>query len=132
MFPAFVPASKNYNNMAKIYLEGIEIYSFHGYSKEERKIGGKYRVDLTLTIDTSKAELSDNLNDTLNYERIFTIVHEQMGQPSKLLEHLGRKVIDALVAEFRDIEELDLTISKMHPPLPGIMKNVSIELSYKK
>ena len=26
----------------------------------------------------------------------------------------------------------DLTISKMHPPLPGIMENVSLELNYKK
>ena len=118
--------------MARIYLEGIEVYSFHGYSKEERKIGGKYRVDLALNFDTTKAELSDNLNDTLNYERLFAIVHEQMGQPSKLLEHLGRKVLDALVAEYPMIEELDLTISKMHPPLPGIMENVSIELNYKK
>ncbi len=118
--------------MAKIYLEGIEIYSFHGYSKEERKIGGKYRVDLCLSLDTSTAELTDHLKDTLNYERVFTIVHEQMGQPSKLIEHLGRKVMDALIQEFPVIEELDLTISKMHPPLPGIMKNVSLELNYKK
>ena len=113
--------------MAKIYLEGIEVYSFHGYSKEERKIGGKYRVDLCLNFDTSKAEHSDNLNDTLNYERVFSIVHEQMGQSSKLLEHLGRKVMDALTNEFPEINELDLTISKMHPPLPGIIKNVLSE-----
>lgn len=118
--------------MAKIFLEGIEVYSFHGYSQEERKIGGKYRVDLALTFDTTKAEISDHLGDTLNYERIFTIVHEQMGQPSKLLEHLGRKVMDALIEEFPMIRELDLTISKMHPPLPGIMEKVSIELNYKK
>ena len=118
--------------MAKIYLEGIEIYSFHGYSKEERKIGGKYRVDLCFSLDTSKAEHSDKLADTLNYERVFELVHEQMGQPSKLLEHIGRKVLDTLVEEFPMIDEIKLTIAKMHPPLPGIMKNVAVELNYTK
>ncbi len=118
--------------MAKIYLEGIEVYSFHGYSDEERKIGGKYRIDLCFTADTSAAEQSDKLKDTINYERVFQIVHEQMGQPSRLLEHLGRKVLDALADEFSSINEIQLTIGKMHPPLPGIMKNVAVELNYKK
>ena len=118
--------------MAKIHLEGIEVYSFHGYSREERKIGGKYRIDLVLTLDTAAAEISDKLKDTINYERVFAIVHEQMGQPSKLLEHLGRKVMDALAEEFPVIDEIVLTIGKMHPPLPGIMKSVSVELHHKR
>ncbi|MEQ8323671.1 MAG: dihydroneopterin aldolase [Vicingaceae bacterium] len=118
--------------MAKIFLDGIEVYSFHGYSKEERKIGGKYRIDLVLEIDTANAELSDKLKDTINYERVFAIVHQQMGQPSKLLEHLGRKVLDSIVAEFPVIDNLRLTIAKMHPPLPGIMKSVAVELNYSK
>jgi dihydroneopterin aldolase len=118
--------------MAQITLEGIEVYAFHGYSKEERTIGGKYRVDLTLTIDTSAAEKSDKLADTLNYEKVFEIVNEQMSQPSKLLEHIGRKILDAIAGAFPQLEKIDLRISKLHPPLPGIMKSVALELEYKR
>lgn len=118
--------------MAKIFLEGIEVYSFHGYSKEERKIGGKYRVDIVLDIDTAAAELSDKLKDTINYERVFNLVHLHMKEPSRLLEHLGRKVMDAIVAEFPVIDSMTLTIAKLHPPLPGIMKSVAVELHYRK
>jgi len=118
--------------MSRIILEGIEVYSFHGYSKEERKIGGKYRVDLWIDIDTVAAENSDSLEDTINYERIFIIVQNQMGQPSKLMEHLGRKILDALAEEFPEIEHITMRISKLHPPIPGIMKSVAIELDYKK
>jgi len=118
--------------MAKIYLEGIEVYSFHGYSREERKIGGKYRIDLAIELETQAAEKSDKLRDTLNYEKVFFIVQQQMGQPSKLLEHLGRKILDALADEFPEISDMTLTIGKLHPPLPGIMKSVSVELDYKK
>jgi dihydroneopterin aldolase len=118
--------------MGKIILEGIEVYSFHGYSKEERKIGGKYRVDLWIDIDTKAAEQSDKLNDTINYERVFMIVQAQMGQPSKLIEHIGRKILDAISEEFPEIEKIKLVLSKLHPPIPGIMKSVAIELEYKK
>ena len=118
--------------MAHIILEGIEVYSFHGYSQEERKIGGKYRVDLRLSLDTSAAELSDKLADTINYEKVFQIVHVEMGQPSKLLEHIARKILDALSNDFPQLDEIQLKISKLHPPLPGIMKSVALELDYKR
>ena len=118
--------------MAHIILEGIEVYSFHGYSQEERKIGGKYRVDLRLSLDTSEAEISDKLVDTINYERVFQIVQQEMGQPSKLIEHIGRKILDALAGELPQLEEINLRISKLHPPIPGIMKSVAVELDYKR
>ena len=118
--------------MGKIILEGIEVYSFHGYSREERKIGGKYRIDLWIDIDTSEAENSDKLKDTINYERVFIIVQNQMGQPSKLLERLGRKILDAIAGEFPDIEKIKMLIAKLHPPIPGIMKSVAVELEYKR
>lgn len=118
--------------MGKIILEGIEVYSFHGYSQEERKIGGKYRIDLEVELDTAAAEKSDNLEDTLNYERLFELVQTQMGQSSKLLEHLGRKLLDAIEQEFPEIDEMKLTIAKLHPPIPGIMKSVALELKTKK
>lgn len=118
--------------MGKIILEGIEVYSFHGFSKEERKIGGKYRVDLWIDLDTSNAELSDKLSDTINYERVFSIVQKQMTEPSKLLEHIGRKVLNAIGSEFPAIKTIRMVIAKLHPPIPGIMKSVAIELEYKK
>ena len=118
--------------MSRIILEGIEVYSFHGHLREERKIGGKYRVDIAVELDTEKAEESDKLKDTVNYERIFQIVQSQMSEPSKLLEHIGRKVIIALKSEFPNLDSIDLTIAKLHPPIPGIMKSVAVQLNYKK
>ena len=118
--------------MGRIILDGIEVYSFHGHSKEERKIGGKYRIDLSIDFDTNAAEKSDQLKDTINYEKVFAIIQAQMNQPSKLLEHLARNVIDAIAAEFPKIEAIKIVIAKLHPPIPGIMKSVGVELNYKK
>ena len=118
--------------MGRIVLDGIEVYSFHGYSREERKIGGKYRIDLWIDIDTAAAEKSDKLKDTINYERVFMIVQAEMGQPSKLIEHIGRKILNAIADEYPQIESMKMLLQKLHPPIPGIMKSVGVELEYKK
>lgn len=113
-----------------IILEGIEVYSFHGYSKEERKIGGKYRVDLYLSLDTKSAETSDKLKDTINYEKVFLLVSREMEKPSRLLEHLGRKILNSIAAEFPAIITIRIILAKLHPPIPGIMKSVAVDLTY--
>ena len=117
--------------MARIFLEGVDVYSFHGHSKEERKIGGKYRVDLFFDVGTSGAESSDELKDTVNYEKVHKIIQLQMAEPSKLLEHLARKILNGIAAEFPQMLYINVRISKMHPPIPGIMQSVAVELEHK-
>ena len=41
--------------MGKVSLEGMEFYARHGYYEEERVIGNKYSVDVTLDVDFSEA-----------------------------------------------------------------------------
>ncbi len=37
-----------------------------------------------------------------------------------------------IVVDFPQLNEINLKISKMHPPLPGIMKSVALELDFKR
>ncbi|HRB19555.1 MAG TPA: dihydroneopterin aldolase [Chitinophagales bacterium] len=50
-----------------IGLEGMEFYAHHGVYAEERKIGGRYVVDVWVQTDASLAEKEDDLNGTINY-----------------------------------------------------------------
>jgi len=56
--------------MSIIRIEALEIYAHHGFYKEEQKLGSKFRLDIELEADTSKAEESDQLEDTLNYQLV--------------------------------------------------------------
>jgi len=78
--------------MAIISIEGMEFFAYHGCFKEEQVIGTKFNIDLFLTIDTSTAEASDNLHDTVNYQEVFQLVKGEMQVTSKLLEHVGRRI----------------------------------------
>lgn len=112
--------------MSKILLENMEFFAYHGCFEEERIIGNKFFVDLEIDTDTSKAEKSDDLRDTLNYQDVYNVLKEQMQEKSHLLEHLGRRIIDALDRRFSNISHVKIKVSKMHPPLGGKMRSVSL------
>ena len=114
--------------MSKITIENMEFYAYHGHFEEEQKIGTWFSLDLTMDVDTSKAELSDELEDTVDYSAVYQVVKEQMMIPSKLLEHVGRRILDAVKERFPDVADAQLKIRKMNPPLGGKMLFVSLEL----
>ena len=60
-------------DMSKITIENMEFYAYHGHFEEEQKIGTWFSLDLTMDVDTSKAELSDELDDTVDYSAVYQI-----------------------------------------------------------
>lgn len=114
--------------MSKILLENMEFFAYHGCFKEEQIIGNQFVVNLEIDTDTSDAEFSDNIKDTLNYQEVYNVVKEQMQQKSHLLEHVGRRILDALTDKFSNIRHMKVRVSKMHPPMGGKMKCVTLEM----
>ena len=110
-------------------LENMEFFAYHGCFKEEQIIGGRFLVDLELETDTSKAETTDQLNDTINYQSVYQIVANHMSSKSHLLEHICRRISDAIMDAFPGIDHLKIKISKMNPPLGGKIGSVCIELA---
>ncbi len=114
--------------MSKILLEDMEFYAYHGHFKEEQVIGNRFILNLELSLDTSKAQESDLLKDTVNYQAVYNLVRESMQQKSHLLEHIAKRVLDAVFENFPEIQGAKLKISKMNPPLGGKVHAVSIVL----
>ncbi|PLX10397.1 MAG: dihydroneopterin aldolase [Marinilabiliales bacterium] len=116
--------------MSIISIEGMEFFAYHGCFTEEQIIGTKFRIDLFLEVNTVDAEQSDNLSDTVNYQEVFMLVKEEMKIKSKLLEHVGRRIIDKIKLQFPEVEKARIKIRKLNPPLGGKMDFVSLELEY--
>lgn len=114
--------------MATITLEGMEFYSFHGHFAEEQLIGTHFRVDLSVEADTSGAEISDHLADTLDYQALYRVVKEEMSKDSKLLEHVARRILNTVKERFPQVTFSNVTVAKLNPPLGGKMDAVSVTL----
>ncbi len=112
-----------------IQLENIEIYAHHGVFAQETSVGNTFIINLKIKADILDATESDNLEDTLNYGEIYHVVKKEMDIPSKLLEHVGGRIIKSLKASFPSIEEIELKISKRNPPIGGQIEYASIILS---
>lgn len=111
-----------------ISIEGMEFYAYHGCFSEEQLIGTWFVVDLFLEVDTTRAERSDNLRDTVNYQEVYQLVRKEMEINAKLLEHVGRRILDAVHQAFPQVQHARVKVRKMNPPLGGKMDFVSLTL----
>ena len=114
--------------MSQITITGMTFYTNHGVHSEEKKLLSKFSVDIVITSNTIKAEQEDNIDGTINYETIFTLVKTEMGKRVKLIEHLGNNIANSIQKKFPKLDELNISIKKHHPPIGGQIDYVSFKL----
>lgn len=117
--------------MGTISLEGLEFFAYHGFYQEERKIGNKFSVDLTIEVDFTQAAQADKLSATVDYESLYKIVQKVMIQPAKLLEHIGYTIIDEIAASFPQVKAVEVSVAKHNPPVGGVCKWAKVKLQRK-
>jgi 7,8-dihydroneopterin aldolase/epimerase/oxygenase len=110
----------------QINVEGIRLYAYHGCLPEETKIGGEYIVDVYMTYDFSEAASTDDLNLTIDYCAVFEICKAEMAIPSKLIEHVGKRIYDKIIHTFPKLIETKVKVTKLLPPMNGPVDKVSI------
>lgn len=109
-----------------IEVNGIKLYAFHGCLPEEGKIGGNYIVDLTITTDFTEAAVTDELIKTVDYVVVNQIVKEEMAIRSKLIEHVGQRIVNRIKSEVNNVDALCVKVTKICPPINGDVDNVAI------
>lgn len=106
----------------------MEFHAFHGCLEFEQQLGNTFVVSISMELNTDQAGKTDNLDDTLNYQLVYDVVREQMEIQSKLIEHLGQRILDSVFERFPQITKLNVKLSKQNPPLGGKVERVTIEL----
>lgn len=114
--------------MALIEIEGMEFYAFHGHFEVEKVAGNRFLVNLNIEADLGKAGQSDRLEDTLDYQKAYLAVKEEMAIPSDLLEHVCQRIITRIKSEFPEAQKVSVKVSKMNPPMGGQIEKVSLTM----
>ena len=117
---------KQISDMHKILVEGINIYAHHGCLEEEGRVGGNYIVDVSMETDFTEAAKTDDLTKTIDYVIVYNIVKAEMAIRSKLIEHVGQRIVYSLKKEFAAIKTLSVKVSKVNPPMHGHVDKVSV------
>jgi dihydroneopterin aldolase len=114
--------------MAFIEIENMEFYAYHGCFNEERAIGTNFRVNLRMQVDTSLAQVSDSIEDTVNYLSVYQTVKKEMAIPSHLLENVADRIAARILEVYGTVESVCVKVTKLNPPLGGKMEGVSITI----
>ena len=113
----------------RIVIHGIQFFGYHGAHEEERKLGQRFLADIELDLDLREAGRTDDLAATVDYGRVHALVmtigtREQF----RLLEALATRIASAILEQC-PVRHVTVRVTKMSPPLPGIVGGVSVEIA---
>lgn len=112
-----------------IELLGMHFTAFHGCLEEEKESGNQFVVDFRCRYGIKQAALEDDLSLTLDYSKIYDIVAVQMALPSDLLENVAARIFDAILEAHPDIQEMEVKVTKLNPPVNGPADSASVTLT---
>ncbi len=116
--------------MITVALQGAEFFAKHGFYPEEQLIGCRFLVDISVGFKPGGDLRKDNLSGTVNYETLYHIAAEQMQHPKKLIETLAEAILEGIKKEYPHIENAEVRIRKLNPPLKGRVDHSSVTISY--
>jgi dihydroneopterin aldolase len=107
----------------------MEFRAAHGCYDLERKVGGNFEVDVTLTVDGGDAVDADDVAGTVNYVEVYETVREQMATASAIIENVALRIAHNIRVRFAQVKRVDVTVSKLAPPIGGKVAKVSATIS---
>ena len=114
--------------MMTICLNNLHFHAFHGIYPEEKLIGGEFEVNLSVKYMPAQIPVTD-LRHTVNYAELYNLLVAEMKKPCAVLETFVTKLAALILARFSLVEEVEISITKLHPPLVNFQGSVGV--SYK-
>ena len=102
-----------------IFLDRICFFAHHGVGEQETLAGNEFTVSLRLQVNITPAMQTDD---------VYEAVKAEMKVPSKLLEHVGGRIVKRLFGDFPQIENIELKLSKRNPPMGADIEAAGIEI----
>lgn len=116
--------------MDKIFVNKMEFYGYHGVLPEENRLGQRFVIDLSVSVDLQKAGQTDQLEYSVNYGELYRVCKEIVeGNPVKLIETLAERISGKVLKEFTLVSEITVKVIKPDPPIPGHYQSVAIEIT---
>lgn len=115
-------------SLTKLGIKSAEFYAYHGVKREERKLGGKYEVDLDLWYDSTNAIIKDEVAAALNYEEaMFCIAEVISGESYRLVETIANEILNMVMEKFHMLEKATVRIRKMSVPMRRVISYIEVE-----
>lgn len=116
-----------------IKIKNLEIFANHGVFKEEKSLGQKFLLSLSVYYSQSKAAKTDDLNYSINYgELCFEIIERYKKEKFDLIETSCLDIIKFIFEKYEIVEQVDLEVKKPWAPVHTGVDMISIKMSRKR
>lgn len=111
-----------------IFLRNLRFHAFHGMLPQECITGNDYLVNVRIKFPLSDVFQTDCITDTISYADAYECIRREMEKPSQLLEHVAGRIGKCLIDSYPVIEEVDIEIMKINPPMGADCDGAGVEL----
>jgi dihydroneopterin aldolase len=117
-----------------IRIHGLEIFTSVGVTDAERATGHRLRFDLALSVPVAPgACITDDIAETTNYGSVMDLVADLAARQSwATLEFLAQSIGDRVLADFPEVGEVEVLVTKPLPPVAHIVAAVSVTRNIKR
>ena len=104
----------------KIILNNMEFFGYHGVYDSEKATGQKFEVNVTIHTDLSLAQLTDNVEYTVNYADVYDIIKRIVTcERFDLIEALAGRIAEAILDAYVQTEKIKVCVRKPEAPIEG-------------
>lgn len=112
----------------KIKIRGLEINACHGVHGFEKQTPQRFVIDADLSVDFYEAAKHDDLNKTVNYSAVCSLIAKTVtGNCFNLIESLAYACAFAVMENFATVSKITLTVKKPDAPLKVKFDSVEAE-----
>ena len=116
---------------SSVTIKDLRVHARHGVDEQERTVGNDFLVTAQLFFNADGAMKFDDVNLTVNYAEVVRIICDVMREPSRLLENVVWRLINAITEAFPVVTSGTITVIKEHPPVSAQMTGASFSASFR-
>ena len=91
----------------------------------EAVLGGHFIVNVWVQVNSSEVEVSDDLNDTVDYVQITEIVIKQMSIRADMIEVPARRIVDQIL-RLKKVQKVKVEVEKNKSPINVMFDKISV------
>lgn len=115
--------------MDKIYIKDLEVYAFHGVNQQEKDMGQKFLISLEIFMDLKEAGQSDDINKTVSYADICSVIHEEFQKHKyNLIEKAAEETAELILLKYDRIKGVKVLIKKPWAPIGKALEYAAVEI----
>ncbi|BFI28186.1 7,8-dihydroneopterin aldolase/epimerase/oxygenase [Marchantia polymorpha subsp. ruderalis] len=113
----------------RLILRGGKFHGYHGVLEEEKRLGQKFLVDVDAWLELRKSGSSDDLNDSVSYADLFSIVQKILEGPSfDLVEKVATEIAREVLVAHPLVTDVRVRVLKCAPPVSGFVDRLGVEI----